>query len=403
MSGMDMSSMPMASMSMNSALGRYAMTRDGSGTSWQPEATPMSGLHLHQGSWMLMAHGYANAVYDTQSGPRGADKTFMQSMMMLMAQRPLATGTLGLRAMLSLDPTQGPSGYPLLGQTGETADGRTALVDRQHPHDFFMELAGTYSLSMGADSSAFIYAGLPGEPALGPPAFMHRFSGMRNPEAPLSHHWFDSTHITFGVVTLGASQGAWKVETSWFNGREPDQHRWNIETRQFDSWSGRVSFNPDSHWALQVSAGNLKSPEELEAETRVVRTTASASFHASTGRTEWQTTLGYAVNDKREPGQSRRLPAWLLESTAVIGGRHTLFGRYERLRNDELFAAGSARAGSAFTIAKWTVGYIYDFANLGPARIGIGALLGVYAMPAALDADYGSQPHSRLLFLQARL
>ena len=401
----DMSSMAtsMSSMSMNSALGNYAMSREGSGTSWQPEATPMSGQHAHKDGWMVMAHGYLNAIYDEQSGPRGAERTFTQSMFMLMAQRSLRAGTLGLRAMLSLDPTQGPSGYPLLGQTGETADGKTALVDRQHPHDFFMEIAATYSVPLGTSASAFVYAGLPGEPALGPPAFMHRFSGMRNPEAPLSHHWFDSTHVTFGVLTLGASQGAWKVEASWFNSREPDQHRWDIETRELDSWSGRVSFNPDRHWALQVSFGDLKSPEQLEPEMRVARTTASASFHASMAGTEWQTTLGYAVNHQRANGDSRRLPAWLLESTAVIGSRHTLFGRFERLRNDELFASGTPLFGTAFTLSKWTVGYIYDFVDQGPIRLGVGALLGVYAMPGALDAYYGAQPHSQMLFLQARL
>ena len=126
---------------------------------------------------------------------------------MLMGQRPAGPGTLGLRAMLSLDPTQGKSGYPLLFQTGETADGETHLVDRQHPHDLFMELAASYSVPLGHEGSAFVYFGLPGEPALGPPAFMHRFSAMRNPEAPLTHHWLDSTHITFGVATVGVSRG----------------------------------------------------------------------------------------------------------------------------------------------------------------------------------------------------
>jgi len=140
-------------------------------------------------------------------------------MAMLMGDRRVGPGTLGLRAMVSLDPTMGKSGYPLLMQTGESADGVTPLVDRQHPHDFFMELAASYSVDVGADGAAYAYFGLPGEPALGPTAFMHRFSGMRNPEAPLTHHWLDSTHITFGVATLGASKGPVKLEASWFNGR----------------------------------------------------------------------------------------------------------------------------------------------------------------------------------------
>src|SRR5204863_8412876 len=111
---------------------------------------------------------------------------------------------LGGRVMLSVDPaTVGKSGYPLLLQTDEAVNG-LPLIDRQHPHDLFMELAATYNHPLGRDGgSVFLYAGLPGEPALGPPTFMHRFSGTEIPEAPISHHWLDSTHITFGVVTGG--------------------------------------------------------------------------------------------------------------------------------------------------------------------------------------------------------
>src|SRR5438477_81863 len=142
-------------------------------------------------------------------------------MFMGMAQRPLGAGTVGLRTMLSLEPlTIGKHGYPLLLQTGETANGRTPLVDRQHPHDLFMELAGSYSIASG-NRSLFLYGALPGEPALGPPAFMHRFSGINIPVAPITHHWLDSTHITYGVLTAGAVGDRVKVEASAFRGREP--------------------------------------------------------------------------------------------------------------------------------------------------------------------------------------
>ena len=149
--------------------------------------------------------------------------------------------------MLSLDPAMGKGGYPLLLQTGETADGHEHLVDRQHPHDAFMELSASYSHPLGETGAAYIYAGLPGEPALGPSAFMHRFSGMDNPESPITHHWLDSTHVTFGVATVGYSwHDKMKLEGSLFTGREPDQSRWDIETPKLDSWSVRASWNPSS-------------------------------------------------------------------------------------------------------------------------------------------------------------
>jgi len=407
----DMQSMPEAHQdlkrgmqhAMEGALGSYSMTREGSGTSWQPDATPMLGWMDMSGDWTVMAHGFVNAIYDKQSGPRGDDKAFTESMAMLMGQRPVGPGKLGLRAMLSLDPTMGKSGYPLLFETGETADGVTPLVDRQHPHDFFMELAGTYSVPIADDGSAFVYAGLPGEPALGPTAFMHRFSGMRNPEAPLTHHWLDSTHITFGVVTLGASKGPVKLEGSWFNGREPDQNRWNIETRKFDSWSTRLTYNPTPAWSMQVSYGDLKSPERLEPDTRVKRTTASASYQASTSVGPWQTTLAWGQNHKISSDGSARLPGWLLESTLVAHEQHTVFGRFEQVDNDELFHDDEPFAGQTFRVRKLTLGYIYDFAKTGQVAWGIGGLVGLYDAPYALDSVYGKHPTSTMVFLQGRL
>jgi hypothetical protein len=390
-------------MAMESAFGPYAMTREGSGTGWQPDAAPMDGRMIMTGDWMLMVHGYVNAIHDRQSGPRGDDKDFTESMAMLMAQRPLGGGTLGLRAMLSLDPTMGKSGYPLLFQTGETADGVTPLVDRQHPHDAFMELAASYSVPVGDDSALYAYGGLPGEPALGPSAFMHRFSGMRNPEAPLTHHWLDSTHVTFGVVTLGASKGPWKLEASSFNGREPDENRWNIETRGFDSWSTRLSFNPTPAWSMQVSYGDLKSPEQLEPDIRVRRLTASASYQADTSAGPWQTTLAWGQNHRSGPQVSERLPGWLLESTLVAHDKHTFFGRFEQVLNNELLHGGGPQDGDAFRIRKLSVGYIYDVARTGDVHWGVGGLVGRAFAPAALDATYGKHPSSTMVFLQARL
>ncbi len=406
MQGHDMSAMKgmaMGEQEMKSALGPYSMTREGSGTSWQPEATPMMGLHMTEGDWSLMAHGFLNAVYDRQTGPRGDKKAFTESMAMLMGNRPVGPGTLGLRAMVSLDPTMGKSGYPLLFQTGETADGRAALVDRQHPHDLFMELSTSYSVKLGEDGAAFAYFGLPGEPALGPTAFMHRFSGFRNPEAPLTHHWLDSTHITYGVATIGANKGPVQLEGSWFNGREPDQFRWNIETRRFDSWSTRLSYNPLPELSMQVSYGDLKRPEQLEPDTRVKRTTASISHHLQKDGDNWATTLAYGRNKKSAPTVSVSEPGWLLESTYVMRDTHTIFARAEQVKNSELFQEDQPLQGAEFRIRKFSVGYIYDFAKTGPLKWGIGGLVGFLKAPSQLDSYYGTRPRSYMVFLQGRL
>lgn len=270
----------MASMKMTGMYGPYSMAREASGTSWQPDSTPHEGLHFMKKDWMLMVHGFATALYDHQGGDRGDDKFISTNMLMVMAQRPVGMGTLGLRSMLSLDPaTVGKNGYPLLLQTGETANGRDPLIDRQHPHDLFMELAASYSLPVGQDGSIFGYLGYPGEPALGPATFMHRFSGMEIPEAPITHHWLDATHITFGVLTAGYIWKSVKVEGSRFTGREPNQYRWDFDKARFDSSSARLSFNPTKNWAFQTSYGRIKSPEQLEPDIDQDRTTASASYN----------------------------------------------------------------------------------------------------------------------------
>ncbi|HSC47133.1 MAG TPA: hypothetical protein VLG68_03530 [Gammaproteobacteria bacterium] len=384
---------------MTGAFGPYAMNREASGTSWQPEAVPLEGYMLMREGWMTMLHGYFVQVHDHQGGPRGAREDFAESLFMAMAQRALGEDTFGLRAMLSLDPAMGKDGYPLLLQTGETADGVHPLVDRQHPHDLFMELSASYSHAFSPDQAVFIYGGLPGEPALGPPSFMHRASSQDDPEAPLSHHWLDSTHVTYGVVTLGYIQGGLKLEASVFHGREPDQFRWNIESGRLDSASARMSWNPTPRWALQASRGYLHSPEELDPGVNQRRTTASAMHEVPFGADNtWATTFAWGQDDNR-PGH--RLDAGLAETELVFGGVNTLFYRGERVQEDELFDSTSPLHDKVYIVVKRSVGFIHDWLLGGHWRFGFGGLLGTYHLPDAVQGTYGG-PRSYMLFARLR-
>jgi hypothetical protein len=404
MPGMDMGDMDMSGMDkgamMKGALGAYPMTQDGSGTSWQPAATPMHGIMWSAGGWTGMAHGYADLVYDQQNGPRGASKTFSESMVMLAAQHPEGPGVLTLRTMLSLDPAMGPSGYPLILQTGETANGATPLVDRQHPHNLFMEMAGLYSLPVGARSSAFLYVADPGEPALGPETFMHRASGMDDPAAPITHHWLDSTHITFGVITTGLVHGPWKLEGSVFDGREPDQHRWGYDPLRLDSWSGRITFNPTPNWSFQASYGYLHSPEQLTPNVSQRRTTASAVYDLPFRGGNWQTTLAWG-RDRDEPG--RTLDGFLLE-TAATWGRQTIFARAETVTKDDLFFGASPLAGQAFHVSEASLGFVYDLPVARHVALGLGVQGAVNLVPATLKTAYGSEdPTGVMPFLRLKI
>src|SRR5437016_11686888 len=260
------------------------MSREGSGTSWLPDSSPMYGKMFMFGRDMLMLHGAIFPRYTNVSTRRGDDRIDAPNWIMGMYSHPLGDSTqIGARLMMSLDPlTEGGRGYPLLFQSGESWNDQP-LHDRQHPHDLFDELSMSYSQKFDPDLSAYLYFGHPGEPALGPPTFMHRLSAMDDPDAPLGHHWQDSTHVTFGVATGGVQWKNVKVEGSIFTGREPDENRYDFDRPRFDSASGRISWNPIENLALQVSHGYIKSPEALQPDVNQHRTTASIIYNKPLG------------------------------------------------------------------------------------------------------------------------
>lgn len=392
-------------MPMQGQLGPYSMRREASGTSWQPEASPHEGLHGEAGGWRTMVHANLFAVYDRQGGARGGDKTFAGGMLMASAARDLSDrDKLSFRTMLSPEPLMGKRGYPLLLASGETADGETPLVDRQHPHDLFMELSATWSHRIGETSSVFLYGGLPGEPAFGPPAFMHRASILDSPEAPISHHWLDSTHITMGVLTTGLIVGDWKVEASAFRGREPDQHRYDIERPKLDSTALRLSWNPTREWSLQGSWARARSPEQLEPEGVDRKWSASAMHFRDLGAGRWwASSLAFG---RRSSGHDS-LDAWVLESAIKPHPDWTVFARAEQTETNEL-AGHDGHHGPTYTAAKASLGVIRDFpirawSGKGPVKIGLGGLVSANRIPGALRRDYGGQPLGGMAFVRLKV
>ncbi|MES2278164.1 MAG: hypothetical protein V4592_19195 [Bacteroidota bacterium] len=313
------------------------MNRDGSGTSWVPDDSPMYAYMIHGKKWMTMIHGNLFARYNVQdmfkAGSRGGHHFDAPNMLMGMSQRKVGkNGLFGVNAMLSLDPfLVGNGGYPLLYQTGESYQGQK-LVDRQHPHDLFAELSVSYAQHLAKDADAYVSFGYPGEPALGPPVFMHRLSAMNNPDAPLEHHYADATHITFGVSTLGFRYRDIKLEGSVFTGREPDEHRYDFDPVKLDSYSLRLSYNPSREWALQVSNGWIHSPEDLEPQQNIDRFTASAMHTKMLSADSYvATTFVYGQNHYSDNGKT--LPSALLESTLQLS-KTAIYGRYEFVRKD---------------------------------------------------------------------
>jgi hypothetical protein len=365
------------------------LTRDASGTAWLPDATPMFGVHRQARGWEVMLHGNAflQFLYEGGEEHRTSHQAGSINWFMAMARRPLAGGHLGLRGMASVEPlTIAGCGYPDLFATGETCDG-DSIHDRQHPHDLFMELAVEYGRPLTSTVRWQLYGGPAGEPALGPVAYPHRPSAMPNPLAPVGHHWLDATHITFGVVTGALSGRRWKVDASVFNGREPDEHRWDLDLAALDSYSGRVSFLPTERLALQLSAGRLSEAEAAHGIGRqdVDRVTASATYHRRDGAALWATTAAWGMNVE----SADTTHALLLETSITRDGRGTWFGRGE-------WAAKPAHSlhvhesTALFGIGKLQLGYVRYFAPGRGVQPGVGATVSA-SFPGGLHERYGGR------------
>ena len=358
-------------------------------------------MMMNMSGWQVMQDGIVFAALDDQGGPRGGTQFMAPNWWMGMASSHTSHGQFTFTGMLSLDPaTIGKNGYREIFQAGETLNG-APLIDRQHPHDFFMQLAAIWRIPVGASAGFTIAGGPAGEPALGPVAFMHRASAADNPTAPLGHHTFDSTHVAFGVVTAAIDRGPWVLEGSVFNGREPDENRWNFDFGRLDSFSGRLWFRPNDAWELQVSTGHLKDPEQLEPG-NVTRSTASVSWTKKNASNISSVTAGYGRNDTDHGARQ----AVFIEAARHVGW-NTLYGRVEGVQVETaLLQTGLLADGPAADIKDpvmaLTVGGVRDVLHVRGFEGGFGADVSVYKVPDALQPMYSDHPVSFHVFFRLR-
>ena len=372
-----------------------------SGTSLEPLSTPSDMWMTMRGNWMLMLHGEAFVNSVQQSGPRGSDKVFSTNWIMPMAQRDLGPGKLTLRTMLSLEPaTITERRYPEMFQVGETAFGRP-IIDGQHPHDFFMEIAALYDLRVNKQTLLSFYFAPIGDPAIGPVAYPHRASASENPMATLGHHLQDSTHIASDVLTAGLTYKKIRFEASGFHGREPDEYRWNIDQGKIDSVSSRVTIAPAKNWSGQFSAARIISPEVLAPGEDQFRMTASISYNRPLARGNWASTLLWGRT--RPLGETQPFNGYLAESTLNFAEKNWTWARVENVdRSAELL---NTNAGESFLarVQAYTVGYERDFHVFDHARTGLGGQFTWYGKPDFLNSIYGEHPVGVAFFLRIRL
>ena len=381
------------------------MSRNGSGTAWLPDSSPMYMYMMGnpRSNWMI--HGNLVLRYNKQDffdkGSRGDTKIDAPNWFMGMYNRLIGSkGLLNATAMISFDPVSvGAKGYPLLFQSGETYNGER-LIDRQHPHDFISALSVGYTHMFSKDLDVTAYLGYPGEPALGPPAFMHRISALNNPDAVLGHHWQDATHIVFGVTTLGVRYRQFKLEGSVFTGREPDEKRFNFDKARFDSYSYRLSYNPSPDWALQFSQGFLREPELIEPGVDVTRTSASIIRSKSLRMMNWSQSLVWGMNDKK--GHEQKEHSILYENNLQFP-KQALYSRYEYVQKGaEELDLSSSFGHINLHIHALTFGYNRNIAPFAPIDILLGAQGTLNFPDKKLKGLYGNVPVGFEVYLQLR-
>lgn len=377
-----------------------------SGTDAQPESTPSEMLMATKGSWTFMLHGEGFLNEIQQSGPRGADKLFSTNWVMPMAQRKFGQSTLTLRTMFSLEPaTVTERRYPELFQQGETAYG-LPIVDGQHPHDFFMELASLYDYEVGEQMLLSFYVAPVGDPALGPIAYPHRASASEDPVAPLGHHLQDSTHISDDVVTVGVAYRTVRLEASGFHGREPDESRWSIQSGAIDSWSTRLTMNPAHDWSLQYSIGRLHSPEALQPTEDVRRMTASVMYNRPIHNGNWASMILWGRNQSLSDGNVGN--GYLLESTVRLLGRNYAWTRIENVDRTNELLLGEELLPSGFVeryfsrVQAYTLGYDREVGRRRHVSMAIGGQITLYGVPQTLESNYGSHPIGVTAFFRVR-
>ena len=370
------------------------------GTSMNPSAWAMP-MTMHSiGSWNATLMGQAFFVDTQQSGPRGGDKLYSTNWLMATAGHKLGSkGALQVDLMLSLEPaTITNRRYPLLFQTGETAYS-VPIVDAQHPHNLIMGLGLEYAYALTANTTLELYAAPVGDPALGPTAYPHRASAAELPQAPLSHHLQDSTHISDDVVTAGIAWRTIKVEASGFHGAEPGENRWIVQTGAIDSWSARLWYFPSRRWAAQFSGGRLTKPEAPqpgEDPGDQIRLTGSLQYSKPMQGATWSSSLIWGRT--HNTATQHNLNSYLAESVLPIHTRNFITGRIEFVDKDELFGAGPT-----FRIGAYAVGYTRDIDIFRHIETGIGANIETYSLPAAIKPYYGDRPVGGNIFLRIRL
>lgn len=348
--------------------------------------------HSRSGNWTIF-HGYdAHVTYVSETGPEEQrNEIFSTNWFAAGAKINFGNAFLLGRARLSAEPYTLPdNGYPQILQYVSAENGGELLVDSMRAHDFIGEAAiqggwQTDSMLLG------VYAGLVGDPALGPPPSFLRSSGVDLAEAPFSYDIAETHYDSTNVVTGTFAMRTFSLEASVFHDAvSTGDHTEIPDGGDLDSQSFRVTFMPTPALSMQISKGQLG--EDLAQRDL---TSASLSYGGPMVAVTalWTRREFSEIDAEAETAYGFEL--------ALRGTRHTAMGRAEWVDRPLGFPVQPFSVGTERT-THFAVGYIYDFLAGNRHRAGAGINIDYHTQSHDLEDIYGHKPQSIYAFVRFR-
>lgn len=375
---------------------------------WDYSSGSCKPLNKGKPAKMWMLHGNAFLVQTLAEGPRGRSEFAVPNM--IMGDVGSTVGErhyLNVNLMMTFEKWTFPKrGYPELLQIGEHDGEDQPYIDAQHPHSspiMGLTLSDTIRIGEGKDHLRIFFAPR-GQPTDGPIAFMHRPTGMVNPDAPLGHHvGQDVAHITSTVFGASLALGRTRVEASTFNGAEPESTKVDLPLGKLNSYSARLIYKFSQDWSAMVSAAQLKDPEPHDPDiTKVERYSASlyGQHQMSSGWMFHNTTIFGLVNfyDRISALRSVLHEFWLHQKDVP----HNFWGRVEFVERApaQLGILGNANSLGPKWVTALTAGYTHDLRHFNFGTVGLGTSITKNFIPSEFENSYGGDPISGRIFIQ---
>lgn len=366
---------------------------------------PLAMENMSMGMWMV--HGNAFFVQTIAEGPRARNRFAVPNMMMTDAGHTVGDRHyLNVNFMATFEKWTFPKdGYPELLQIGERNEDDQPYIDGQHPHSspiMGLTISDTIRLGGGKDHLK-VYFAPRGQTTEGPIAFMHRPTGMINPDAPLGHHiGQDVSHITSTVFGTSLGLGRTRIEASTFYGREPEPSKVDLPLGTPNSYAGRLIYEFSDDVQAMASASYVKEPEPHDPTLEKIYRYSASAYSRHDLSSGWMLHHSFVFGLTNFYDNTSALRSFLDEFWFHSNSKHNYWGRIEVLERtpNELAIPVTAGGNDPHWITALTAGYTYDFMKFDGSKIGAGVSVTKNFLPSEFRNTYGGDPWSGRFFVQ---